>query len=540
MFTFNKIAAWRYAATLILTLAVSACVSNDLPYPWVQPNVSAFEVKSVDAEGHDLLAAPVDVDSASRTVTIYLTEWANIKSVEVTDWKLSDGSECLNPEIFDAPLNLSTPVEVLFELYHREYTWTICAVQDIERYFTVGSQIGSSDIDVENHTVTAVVPMAQPLDNIAVRTLQLAGPLAVMSPDIVGEHVDFTDPVRITVTEFGEDVEWTLSITQTDVSVELERADVWTNVAWLYAAAEVGKVNGFEYRRASADDWTVVPEEWITHDGGSFTGRLIHLQPETDYVARAVSDDEHSVEIEFTTGSIVQLPNSNFQNWWLDGKVWNPWSENGTPFWGTGNRGATTLGNSNTTPMADPMSETSYEGAELLTKFVGVGVFGKLAAGNLFAGDFVKVDGTNGILAFGREFTQRPTKLRARIKYSNVAITHASANNPNFSYMKGEPDTCIVWCALGDWDEPFEIRTKPSERKLFSSTDPGVIAYGQFQSGNPIDDYIDVTIDLDYVATNRVPKYILVTASASKYGDYFTGGNGSLLKIKSYELLYDY
>ena len=150
------------------------------------------------------------------------------------------------------------------------------------------------------------------------------------------------------------------------------------------------------------------------------------------------------------------------------------------------------------------------------------------------------VDGTNGILAFGREFTERPTKLRARLKYSNVAITHTSTSNPNFSYMKGEPDTCIVWCALGDWNEQFEIRTKPSVRKLFSPTDPGVIAYGQFQSGEPIDDFIDVTIDLDYVATNRVPKYILVTASASKYGDYFTGGNGSLLTIESYELLYDY
>ncbi len=527
-------------AAVMLAVSLGACVSNDLPYPWVQPNVSTFEVKSTDADGHELLAAPVDIDSAARTVTIYLTEWANIKSVEVTEWKLSDESECLNPEIFETPLNLTHPVEVMFELYNREYTWSIVAVQNIERYFTVGSQIGSAVIDVDNHSVTAVVPMAQPLDNIAVRTLKLAGPLAVMSPDIVGSHVDFTNPVKIVVTEFGEETEWTLSITQTDVSVDLERVDAWTNVAWLYGAAEVGKANGFEYRLASADDWTVVPQEWITHDGGSFTGRLVGLQPEAEYVARAVSDDEHSAEIEFTTGSIVQLPNSNFQNWWLDGKVWNPWGANDTPYWGTGNKGATTLGQSNTTPLDDPTSQTSYGGAQLLTKFVGVGVFGKLAAGNLFAGDFVAVDGTNGILAFGREFTERPTKLRARLKYSNVAITHTSTSNPNFSYMKGEPDTCIVWCALGDWNEQFEIRTKPSVRKLFSPTDPGVIAYGQFQSGEPIDDFIDVTIDLDYVATNRVPKYILVTASASKYGDYFTGGNGSLLTIESYELLYDY
>ena len=67
-----------------------------------------------------------------------------------------------------------------------------------------------------------------------------------------------------------------------------------------------------------------------------------------------------------------------------------------------------------------------------------------------------------------------------------------------------------------------------------------MIAYGLFQSGDPIEDFTEVTVPFDYYATDRVPKYILVTLSASKYGDFFVGGNGSILTVTSVELLYDY
>ena len=170
------------------------------------------------------------------------------------------------------------------------------------------------------------------------------------------------------------------------------------------------------------------------------------------------------------------------------------------------------------------------------TRFVGISVLGKLAAGNIYAGTFVKVDGTNGVLDMGRPFTERPTKVKVRIKYKNVAITHAR----EFPDMLGEPDTCTVWCVLGDWDKPYEIRTNPNNRHLFNKEDPGVIAYGLFQSGDPIEDFTEVTVPFDYYATDREPKYILVTLSASKYGDYFVGGNGSILTVTSVELLYDY
>ena len=149
-------------------------------------------------------------------------------------------------------------------------------------------------------------------------------------------------------------------------------------------------------------------------------------------------------------------------------KAWKPWAEDGQQFWDTGNRGAATLGQSNTVPLVVPESPTGYEGAVCETRFVGISVLGKLAAGNIYTGTFVKVDGTNGVLDMGRPFTERPTKVKVRIKYKNVAITHAR----EFPDMLGEPDTCTVWCALGDWDKPYEIRTNPNNRHLSTKKIP--------------------------------------------------------------------
>lgn len=525
-----------------IVASLTACISNDLPYPWEMPSVDSFDVALTDSEGHDLTNGPAVIDSVNRTITISLTEWANIESVDVKKITLPEGSSLVDPTAFDAPLDLSSPFEFELQRYDRTFVWTIVAEQTITRYFTIASQIGSAEIDAETHTVKALVPTAQPLGSITVRSLKLAGPSATMDPDLVGQHVDFSSPVHVNVTEFGKTTQWTITVETTDVSVAIDRVDAWTNVVWVYGSAEEGKQNGFEYRRADStdDEWIEVPAEWITTDGGSFNARLIHLESQTEYIVRATSDDEHSAEVEFTTGKIVQLPNSSFTEWWLSGKIWNPWSRDGQSFWSTGNTGAATLGQSNTVPIDDASSETGYRGAKLETKFIGISVMGKLGAGNLFAGDYVRTVGTNGVLAFGREFTQRPTKVKARIKYVTAPITDASKTNPDFQYMKGQPDTCIVWCALADWDQQFEIRTSPSDRQLFSPSDPGVIAYGQYQSGESTDGYIDVVIDLDYNATDRIPRFILLTASASKYGDYFTGGRGATLYVDSYELLYDY
>ena len=149
------------------------------------------------------------------------------------------------------------------------------------------------------------------------------------------------------------------------------------------------------------------------------------------------------------TGSAAELPNGSFDDWNKVGKVWNPWAEGSENFWDTGNKGATTLGDSNTQPTDDTWSGTG-QAAKLATKFVGIGSIGKLAAGNMYTGNYLRTEGTNGVLNFGKQFTQRPTRLKGYFKYTSVEI---NKSNDEMKYLIGQPDTCQIFIALGDWSE---------------------------------------------------------------------------------------
>lgn len=508
--------------------SLNSCIKNDIPYPRIQPNFITFDVVGQDRG--------TVIDSASRTVTVYLPEEVNIEAVTVSDYSITPGSHLVDFN-FDTPLDLSSPLYVNLELY-QTYTWTISASQTITRYFSVAGQVGNSVIDVPSRRIISYVAKTADLSKITVESIKLGPEGSTMSPELEGQTVDFTNPVRVVVDAYnGASVEtWTIYVVNSDIDVATVSVDAWTNVAWVYGRGEAGKDNGIEYRLFGDDQWTRVNDSDLTVNGGDFYACLKHLNQQTVYQARAFSGEAYGDIITFTTGINQQVPNESLDSWWLNGKVWCPWPEDGEQYWDTGNKGATTIGQSNSVPTDDTSSGSGWA-AMLETKFIGFGPVGKLAAGNLFIGSYVRTDGTNGVLSFGREFSERPTKLRGYLKYNCAEINYAATE---LDYMKGQPDTCIVWMALIDSDEPFEIRTNPKNRNLFDPNGSYVVAYGKFESGSTIPNYIPFEFDLQYTSTSRVPKYILITASASKYGDYFTGGAGSVLYIDDLELLYDY
>lgn len=510
----------------VLGLLAVSCLTNDIPYPRIQPNFT-----SMDAVG---LTRAAEIDSASRLVTLTFDESVDISRVTVTDYSLSAGARIVEGSL-DGAIDLSRYYIVTLRLY-QDYDWVIQGKQTIERYFTVENQVGATIIDVTGRRVIVSVAGREALKSVKVLTMKLGPEGAVCEPDLTGRTIDLTRPAEVTVTAWGRDEVWSIYGEAVESSVTTVSADGWTNVGWVYGVGVAGRDNGVEYRVKGADEWRRVPDEWITMTGGTFYARLINLNPLTTYEARAFSDSEYGAVVEFSTGGIVQMPNSALDEWWLEGKVWNPWNEGGEPYWGTGNKGATTLGESNTVPTEDTSTGTGLA-AKLETRFVGLGPVGKLAAGNIFVGSYVRTDGTNGVLSLGREFTERPTRLRGYLKYNSVPISHT---NNEMTMLKGKPDTCIVWCALIDSADAFEVRTNPANRSLFDPNGSYVVAYGSFQSGESIPEYIPFDIELDYRSTSRVPTYILVTASASKYGDYFTGGAGSVLYIDDLELMYDY
>lgn len=522
----TKIFRHIFAALALATIAGS-CLKNDIPYARIQANIL-----EIAAEGQSSSAR---IDSLTRTVNFYFPEEVDITKVRLESWKVADNVTVLGDSL-NMVFNLATPATVTLRIY-QDYQWTLIANQTIERSFVIADQIGTSTIDIPGRRVVAYINQYSDIKSVLVEKCKLGPEGWDENPELTGQRVDFTDPVEITVDYYGTPQTWLVYVEPTASAVTTVRADAWTNVAWVYGDGQAGTDVGVQYRLAGDTEWTTAPADWVTVNGGSFYACLRHLSPDTQYEARAYSGTDFGAMLSFTTGSVLQLPNSDFEQWWLDGKVWYPWAEGGTPYWGTGNKGATTLGPSNSGPTDDTPSGTGYA-AKLETRFVGVSAsLGKLAAGNLFTGTYVKTDGTNGILSFGREFEQRPTAATGYFKYVTAPI---SSVTDGFEDYKGRPDTCIIWVALIDSPEPFEIRTNPKNRHLFDPNGSEVVAYGSFELGEDVTQYTPFRVELNYKSTQRKPKYIIWTCSASKYGDYFTGGDGAILWVDDFELIYDY
>ena len=128
------------------------------------------------------------------------------------------------------------------------------------------------------------------------------------------------------------------------------------------------------------------------------------------------------------------------------------------------------------------------------SKFVGIGTIGKFAAGNLFVGEFKRVDGTNGVLDFGKPFTARPTKLKGYYKYTTAPINYASTE---YVDLKGKNDTCCIYNALGDWDECVDIRTNQKKPKYFDKDDTNIIAQAELKSGKTVTKYKPLELKRD-------------------------------------------
>lgn len=530
MTTHPRLTPLLTAAIAAIAALASGCIKNDIPYPRIQACIRTFEAQGT--------IGPAAIDSAARTVSIALDEATDPAAVRIYTYTLTPGSEVVGGSIAPgAAVDLTSPLSVTLHLY-QDWEWTLSATQAIERYFTIDGQVGTSTIDVPGRRVVAYLAKSMQLGAVRVTSMKLGPAGSTVTPDLCAEGltVDFTHPVEVQVSAWGRDETWAIYVEQADATVTTVSADAWTNVAWVYGQAEAGRDNGIEYRLAGTDAWTRVPQADITATGGSFHARIAHLQAATAYQARAYSGDDTGAILDFTTGTELQIPNASLDDWWLDGKVWCPWAEGSEPYWDTGNKGATTIGSSNSVPTDDTSTGTG-RAAKLQTVFAGIGPLGKLAAGNLFVGRYVRTDGTNGVLSFGRPFAERPTRLRGYLRYTTAPISHTSAG---FEQLAGRPDTCIVWCALIDQDEPFEIRTNPRNRQLFDPDGPYVVAYGKVEYGRDVATYTPFDIELQYTSTSRVPRYILITASASKYGDYFTGGVGAVLYIDDLSLGYDY
>lgn len=518
-------------STILLSLGFLAtgCIKNDLPYPRIQQNILALTPVGASAQ--------TQIDTESLTATVYLSEDVDIYAVNFSDFKFTEGAQA-DPDLSDGSYNLSSPIVVTLTAY-QSYQWLIKGVQNIERYFAVDGEIGDATVDAVGKRVILQVPYSADITALKVSAIKLgAAGHTTMSPDIVvGNTYDFSQPLRVDVTSWGRTEEWTIYVERVEESVTTGNVEAWSEVIWAFGSCETEMTGGFQYKLTDASEWIDLDRSYITQTGGSFSAYIPHLMPLTSYNVRATADGEYGQPVTVTTQETIDLPDASFDQWWLkDNKIWCPWNEGGTPYWDTGNTGAATLGQSNVVP-TDHTVTGSGQAAELNTKFIGLFGIGKLGAGSIYTGTFKKVDGTNGILDFGRQFNVRPTKLRGYYQYRTAIIDYA---NSELADLKGRPDSCHIYIALTDWTAPYEIRTNPNNRQLFNKDADYVIAYGELIYSGTMENYESFEIELKYRDYFRKPSYIQITCAASKYGDYFTGGNGAVLYVDEFSLDYDY
>ncbi|MBO4263803.1 MAG: PCMD domain-containing protein [Bacteroidales bacterium] len=230
-----------------------------------------------------------------------------------------------------------------------------------------------------------------------------------------------------------------------------------------------------------------------------------------------------------------QLYNMGFDHWSRKGGAWNPYPEDASAarrVWDTSNRGLGKLGINGTLPECQHVAvpgkgkaAARIESRKVLWCFV---------AGNLFTGRFERIANLSGAeLLFGVPFPYRPRSLSGWCHYIPKAIDQAK--EPYLDLL-GKTDVGRIELILTDWKSPYHIVTS-EEAFIDAATDPHVIGRAQLLLNRDTGGYIRFDIPVQY-RSGATPRYAVITATSSHYGDAFTGGNGSILYVD--ELQFNY
>ena len=519
---------------LIAAAMLAGCIKNDIPYPRLVGRITDFEVR--DQKGEAV------IDSVARTVTVDMNETAVLSELRLLRFEVTPHTS-ISPEITDSLIDLSSPRTFSLTTWpDQSYSWTVSAVQTIERYIRVRNQVGEAVFNPDEHYAVFYVSLEQPLDSVEITDMKLGPSDAVTVPDFTAVH-DFTGPQRFTVTYRGEEELWNVVAYQKEAVLETGQADAWARHAYLYGAApDDGGTPGFRYRKADSDQWQDVPQSSVTVEGTSVSAVLEGLEPDTDYVCKLVSGVQEGQEVQFTTEAEQQMPNMGFDQWIKDGKSWfaNPDLDAGY-WWDSGNIGANLLGEANPTSPEENFLAVQGDGKKA-ARLETVKVVIAMAGGNIFSGSFGKVDGLGAEVYFGRPFETRPLTLNGWYSYEPVPIDNVSPPSGvqlpfDRGTIAGRMDRCHIFVYVTAWDEPYRVNT--TEHRYLDINDPDVIGYGELiDSTGTGGEYRQFSIDIKY-RDHRKPTYCAVVAVASQYADFFTGGLGSLMYVDEFAFGYD-
>lgn len=342
--------------------------------------------------------------------------------------------------------------------------------------------------------------------------------------------------------------------TEASTKLGAEPANAWSNFAYLEgsilsSSEELDPASmHFEYKKADAEEWQTISANYNSGNQ-KFTATLTGLTPATQYTYRLAYEKSGntyaSEEVSFTTETTTELHNGNLDAWSQSGSTWYPGSSseagNTTCFWNTSNPGTSqgmgAIGGAvnPTQGVTSPVHTPGGKAAELKST-EKLSVF---AAASLYTGSFLGLDGMSANMEFGKPFTSRPSALHGFYKYTPAVINKVDRTPDGVSIIKDETmDQCAIFIALTT--KSFQFNNKKEEEYIDYANDPAIIAYGELPSGAATsgDNYTEFTIPLIYKSLTEKPTHIIIVCSASKYGDYMTGGVGSTMYVDDLELLY--
>lgn len=418
-----------------------------------------------------------------------------------------------------------------------------------------------------SHSQTDVIQNVQPRDHYI---------LTYKVGEITGGDVS------ISIDETTRTYTYNFTISTLPKTTLTASANAWSKFAYLEGTAVTTETLEstkmvMQYRLKNAEGWTPLVTAF---EGETYKAKVEGLTPATEYECRMVYGEEEYVSAvtEFTTETTPALPNGNFDNWWRQEEKDNlPWyaiaSGDATAFdtnrmlfsfWDSGNGGTAPLMRKNpTAPEETEIHTTGGKGVKMQSQFVGFLSLGKFAAGNIYTGHFCSANTSTyqAKINFGQPFVSRPTQMKGWFKYNRGTDVDYPKNGGEYKTLLQQAggDLCGIYIALVDnegfdyeghkyayevngdlsGDDPASFKYKNAID--FSTNNPNVIAYGSIteEEAKGTGEWQEFTIDLKYRDLTRKPKYIIVVASASKYGDYFTGSTGSLMYVDDFELIYD-
>lgn len=367
--------------------------------------------------------------------------------------------------------------------------------------------------------------------------------------------------ITVTVDPTTHEYTYTFTVSPEAVNRTTLSAGAWDRLAYLKAesvSAESGtSLEGLKFQirtKISGEDgsWTDVS---ATGENGTYTGFATGLTASTEYEYRLVNKDEVVIGAaqSFTTATTdaqTALYNGNFDLWTENGNTVYPGSSeeasNTTSFWNTSNPGTSqglgAVGGAvnPTTGVQSPVhttGESAYAAKLQTTNKLGV-----LAAASLYTGSFLGLDGMSANMEFGKPFTSRPVALHGYYMYTPQVINRVSRVPEGVEITKDETmDQCAIFIALAK--RTFTFNNNNEDEYIDYENDPDIIAYGELPSGAATSgsDYTEFTIPLKYKESQfgEQPTHIIIVCSASKYGDYMTGGDNSLLYVDDFSLVYD-